>query len=462
MRKFITTTLLSIAFFTFFHAHAASNALWNSINGDRTYEIKASGDGVDIPAGISIVSSGESQYGGAVRSVDVSAHQGEIATLAGDLRAEGDLNGVAIWMRIEGDSPLPPAQSFSSSARHVIQAGSATERRQVRLKIPDTARRLLFGVVASGRGKLDATNLSLSFAQPENVALASDCDLYGQADALVRQHALFANRVKASEPGEGRQEVNGVRDAGYDRARIRDLLAALGDRHSKLLTPEQSEQHSRSTYAVSAPQVKTLAPGIVYVKVPGILGRDRESALVLAKGMAAGIARHASQAEKGWVVDLRGNVGGNMWPMLAGLHSLLGPGAVGGFRDRTGKVSPWIIPRAGVENGSAALDHARVAVLVDERTASSGEAVAVAFHGRAGVRLFGRPTAGLSTGNASFPLCDGSLLLLTTSRFVDRKGTVFGKQIVPDLLVEAAADNAGSTVARDADIDAAQTWLSKE
>jgi carboxyl-terminal processing protease len=28
----------------------------------------------------------------------------------------------------------------------------------------------------------------------------------------------------------------------------------------------------------------------------------------------------------GWVVDLRGNVGGNMWPMLAGVGPVLGEG----------------------------------------------------------------------------------------------------------------------------------------
>jgi len=31
----------------------------------------------------------------------------------------------------------------------------------------------------------------------------------------------------------------------------------------------------------------------------------------------------------GWIIDLRGNSGGNMYPMLAGLSSLLGEGVLG-------------------------------------------------------------------------------------------------------------------------------------
>ena len=35
----------------------------------------------------------------------------------------------------------------------------------------------------------------------------------------------------------------------------------------------------------------------------------------------------------GWIVDLRGNGGGNMWPMLAGIGPILGEGIAGYFID---------------------------------------------------------------------------------------------------------------------------------
>jgi hypothetical protein len=48
----------------------------------------------------------------------------------------------------------------------------------------------------------------------------------------------------------------------------------------------------------------------------------------------------------GWIIDLRGNVGGNMWPMLAGAGPLLGGIDVGFFDSGTSKET-WFY-RCGV------------------------------------------------------------------------------------------------------------------
>ena len=43
----------------------------------------------------------------------------------------------------------------------------------------------------------------------------------------------------------------------------------------------------------------------------------------------------------GWIVDLRHNRGGNMWPMVAGLGPLLGEGRAGAFVDPDGGATWW-------------------------------------------------------------------------------------------------------------------------
>ncbi|MGV9658891.1 S41 family peptidase [Streptomyces koyangensis] len=57
-----------------------------------------------------------------------------------------------------------------------------------------------------------------------------------------------------------------------------------------------------------------------------------------------------------------------------------------------------------------------VAVLTGPRTASAGEAVAIAFRERPDTRTFGDPTSGVPTANAPYPLSDGALVVLTTAR----------------------------------------------
>ena len=79
---------------------------------------------------------------------------------------------------------------------------------------------------------------------------------------------------------------------------------------------------------------------------------------------------------------------------------------------------------------------AKVAVLIDSLTASSGEAVAVSFKGRGNTKFFGKPSCGKSTGNQSFVLSNDAMLVLTTSVFADRNKNKYGGKIQPDVVVE--------------------------
>jgi carboxyl-terminal processing protease len=176
----------------------------------------------------------------------------------------------------------------------------------------------------------------------------------------------------------------------------------------------------------------------------------------------------------GWVVDLRGNVGGNMWPMLAGVGPVLGEGddlgefftteghAVWRYRDgvaseiEDGKENPY--PR--VEGVPYKLAAARdVAVLIDGGTGSSGEAIAIAFRGRPRTRFFGQHTEGVSTVNETFALSDGASMWLTIGVQADRSGKQYLDGLGPDELV-AVGDNIPSD-AQDAVLQEALKWLSR-
>jgi predicted enzyme related to lactoylglutathione lyase len=77
-----------------------------------------------------------------------------------------------------------------------------------------------------------------------------------------------------------------------------------------------------------------------------------------------------------------------------------------------------------------------VAVLTDSLTASSGEAVAVAFRGRPNARSFGWPTTGVSSANRTVFLPDGARLYVTASVYADRTGRTYGGSLVPDVMIE--------------------------
>jgi C-terminal processing protease CtpA/Prc len=206
---------------------------------------------------------------------------------------------------------------------------------------------------------------------------------------------------------------------------------------------------------------------IAYIHVPQRGG----PAVGLADSLHSAVGEMQAAA-CGWIVDIRANGGGNMWPMLAGIGPLLGDTLVGSFG---GVDSPerWYYKAgvSGILTASGTLDTVTritipavesldravpIAVLIDAGTGSSGEAVAIAFIGRPNTRTFGSRTAGFATVNRGLRLSDGANMVVTTGYNADRRGRVYGEQLVPDSIVEVPAGWPSPT---DRVSTAARAWL---
>lgn len=169
-----------------------------------------------------------------------------------------------------------------------------------------------------------------------------------------------------------------------------------------------------------------------------------------------------------WVVDLRLNLGGNMWPMLSGIGPLAGEGDLGAFV-REQERWPWRYERGQASIGGDVLaqtagdvlpslsETVPVAVLTSALTASSGEIIALSFLGRPGTRVFGEATRGLTTSNSLYELADGSALLLTTAMDADRTGKIYDHGVQPDVVV--VNDWHDFRTDRDPVVRAAIDWL---
>jgi carboxyl-terminal processing protease len=178
----------------------------------------------------------------------------------------------------------------------------------------------------------------------------------------------------------------------------------------------------------------------------------------------------------GWIVDVRANGGGNMWPMLAGIGPLLGDTLVGAFgtgggADRwfykdgvSGVLHPdgklEVVSRAAMPPVHLRDPRAAVAVLIDSGTGSSGEVVALAFRGRPNTRSFGQPSAGYATENRGATLADGANMVVTVGYQVDRLGVAGGERIHPDEVLMDGAPS-GWPFATDRVATAAAAWLSR-
>lgn len=200
---------------------------------------------------------------------------------------------------------------------------------------------------------------------------------------------------------------------------------------------------------------------IGYIRIGFCMG-DEEQTKNYINSVLAKIAKQDKTNLKGWIVDLRGNFGGNMWPMLLAAGPILGEGVLGYFFYPDSSFYTWNHKNGIVydENGTwgqttnpyrLKSPHPYVAILTDSVTASSGEAVTIAFKGRSKTKSFGKPTFGVSTSNRVHTLSDGSRINLTESVFADRNKTKYGHAVYPDVECD-----------KDKTLEEAINWLSNQ
>lgn len=237
---------------------------------------------------------------------------------------------------------------------------------------------------------------------------------------------------------------------------IRALLKQLNDHRSYLVEPSGAGALKTESGVDADPVVTAQTDGIGYVMMPHYVGASEHAAMTFVSDMVSRINRIATQVHCGWIVDLRNDSGGNMYPMLGALSPLLGQELWGSFRDGNGRVVPWhtIFRAPPLASFGPDVSVARVALLIGPHTSGAGEAVAIAFRGRANTRSFGEPTAGRSTTRHIYPLPDGSQIVLTVLVDLDRNGQEYGDKLQPDQPVSSGVEN-GS----DAAMHAATAWL---
>lgn len=175
-----------------------------------------------------------------------------------------------------------------------------------------------------------------------------------------------------------------------------------------------------------------------------------------------------AESVKGWIVDLRNCLSGNLWEMIAGVSPILGEGLAGKLIDADNFSYNWYVENGAIlVNDIKAFDYdgpyqlfnlnPYVAVLTDSLTAASGEAVAISFKGRPDSRSFGNSTFGFSVLRSEFVLSDGARIYFTTYEMTDRLGNRYGYKVAPD--VKIIADMKEIPTNNDAVVDTAVEWL---
>jgi len=210
---------------------------------------------------------------------------------------------------------------------------------------------------------------------------------------------------------------------------VREALKVAGGKHSFLSPANRVAEDNVREWEM--PSVSILDNNIASVKLPPFHG-NKEEGLKYSNTVLERVPDDIS----GLIIDLRGNVGGDMYPMIAAVHRFI-PDGNDMLRFKTRKRTSWI-PRSFVLNAVGVTEKqfidCPVAILTDSLTASSGEATLLCFRGLKNVKTFGCPTAGYASSNCPYAMPDGSSLVLTTGCDVARTNEEFcDDPIAPDV-----------------------------
>lgn len=446
---------------------------WTLPDAATTYSATASGRATDADGATLTLTKSAAPAGGvaaaqfAVVSATVPAEmlRGKRVTLRGELQTR-NAGGASLWMRVDKSAGM---LMLDNGLERAVRGDSEWTPFTVTLPVPSSASSVVIGLMLQGAGSVSARSVRFEIGPPLRADAPIAADAKAVVDAaidIVRKNAWMRGNIDWTvvEP-EVRLFAAGADKSADVYPAIRYLLASLNDRHSFLMPPAATTAFRTGGAANPPIDVKALGDRIGYVNVPGYSGGEATAAQNFATKAHEQLAATIDQAGCGWIVDLRGNTGGNMWPMLAGLKPFLGDEPLGTFVSRENTSPPWRAGQAvAVEPpaGLGKLERAWVAVLTGPRTASSGEAVTIAFKGRPHTRSFGQPTNGLSSANGTFPLPDGAMILLTTAIEADRTGKQYGEKVDPDEIIAAPAPGASlSSSIDDPTVAAAMSWLKR-
>ncbi len=263
-------------------------------------------------------------------------------------------------------------------------------------------------------------------------------------------------------------------------------LQAVGDRHSSYNAPTEIAQDFGFASGAQTPAPatinnvngKAISDQVGYVELRSSFGTTAENYVRAAYSIVA--AEEAESPKACWVIDLRGNHGGNMLVMMLSVESILGDGIVGGFETADGTRSffglrdqtvyydgapastAYRLP-SDLDPVTLAHPHPPVAVLQSGSSVSAAESTLLAFRGRPDTRSFGDPSVGLTLGNAVLMLFDGSGIALATGASMDRNGNVFTGSIPPDVEVPTSYRSLNPLpLSMDGALQAALDWLRED
>jgi len=297
--------------------------------------------------------------------------------------------------------------------------------------------------------------------------------------SIVQKKSLYINQVDWHGISDSAKAiVANARNIEELMPAVSYIFTAIGDFHGGLNYRERWYGMEKKSVSVrdelregfktgARVRTKILESEYGYVFVPPVWALTEKETSIFAQQLQDSVCNARNSNVRGWIVDLRLNLGGNMFAMIGGLGNIIGDGVLGTFIDRNGQEVKWSLHKGDVYEGEEKWTRIerrcpdqsslKVVILISQLTCSSGEALAISFKGRSHVKFFGEQTSGYVTANDVIFIDKNSMFLIAEAYMADRNHTIYKDFVLPDTVI-SKGDNFND-LEKDLAVQAALKWL---
>jgi carboxyl-terminal processing protease len=318
-------------------------------------------------------------------------------------------------------------------------------------------------------------NKKIQTGESDQKKISSPRDILDAIVKLAKENSLYTHDVDWNELD--REIANQFKDDGSLsslKAPLTHMMTRLGDFHGFIMVNNEqyrgtikrkrnvsydyeSPEYGKTISAIFQKTSKEfnmhptmLADSIAYFQIPvinNITGVKSET-IEYTQKIRNEICKLEKDNPKGYIIDLRGNLGGNFWPMFSGLGELFPNMELGGdtkdgksfhgkwsLKDGNFRINKYSVPNMPALKCQVRIGNRKVAVLIGRYTASSGEAVASGLKGHKNIRLFGEQSAGASTTNGWQPIAEKVFFNPAVAYYMSVDRTLHKDGITPDVLI---------------------------
>ena len=300
----------------------------------------------------------------------------------------------------------------------------------------------------SGKGKAWFDDFSLEEVTSANKKPSKIARQYlKEVCSVIKKNSWYKDSVDLDQLYENAvQLVADAQNAGDCYEGVGYILDRLGDNQGRFYDPVTAKnwlkENELNEGEILYPTANLAEDKYVHIRLPGIVTNNKETLTRYADTLHRQLTAMNNSKIKGWIIDLRENVGGNATAMLAAIGPVLNEG-ICGYYVRANEKKEWTY-----KNGTAHIDTTTVtvtkpftfpnkslpvAVLTEGQTYGAAEAIGVAFKSLPNTYYIGEATAGATANEKRITLSNGAMLFLTTGMLADNKGKIYPGRLVPNV-----------------------------